>query len=127
MLAAQLATTWHSPCAILRSGSTNSALAADPKNVLASLGLQLRARFGPEIFGPPLAEIRGVVAADRVVADATVTAVHVGAVRVSPFRRILVCSAGDPAADRASRSRIFAVSHSHGRWATIGTEAECMV
>ena len=90
VLAAQLALAWRCPYAILRVGSTDSALATDPKNVFVSLGLQLRSLFGPEIFGPATVEIRGRATTGKVLPGASAAGVRVGTIRVSPFQRVLI-------------------------------------
>ncbi|MGW3668836.1 hypothetical protein [Streptomyces sp. NPDC005141] len=97
VLAAQLALAWRCPCIILRTGSTDSTVASDPKNVLVSLGLQLRTLFGPDIFGGPDVQLRARVTADSFGPDATGYGAHIDVVCLSPFKRVLIDAAVDAA------------------------------
>jgi hypothetical protein len=89
-LSSQLAASWGCPYAILRAGSTDSALAGDPKNAIVALGLQIRALYGAEVFGPPVVELTAQVDVDSAAASADVVGARIGVVRVSPFKRVLV-------------------------------------
>ncbi len=90
IFAALAAVRWNCPCLILRGGAVGGTVAADPKNALIMLGLQLRDRYGPEIFGGPALEIRAGATAGDVGSGATLTGADIGRVSLSPFKRILV-------------------------------------
>jgi hypothetical protein len=99
-LAGQLARRWDALFYSARFGSTAGAVWADPKNCFVSLGLQLRARYGPALFAcgderEAALTVRATVGAGRVEAGGTVAAVEVGRAWVSPFRRILIDAAVD--------------------------------
>jgi hypothetical protein len=90
VVASQLASEWACPCAILRAGSADSALAADPKNAIVALGVQIRARYGADAFGPPAVELTARVDVNRAAPTADAAAARIGAIRVSPFKRVLI-------------------------------------
>jgi hypothetical protein len=90
ILAAQLAAAWRCPAYFSRAGSTGGVIWRDAKNFLVSLGLQLRAQYGPQIFGPPSLEVRGSLHVGRVSAQGKAIGFEAGVVSLSPFRRVLV-------------------------------------
>src|SRR5205085_7001204 len=62
----------------------------DPRSFLIALGLQLRACYGAEIFGPPALEVHTRIDIGRVVSGGRVKGVEVGKVSLSPFQRAII-------------------------------------
>ncbi|MGD0240525.1 MAG: hypothetical protein ABSB59_09380 [Streptosporangiaceae bacterium] len=90
VFAALAAMRWNCPCLILRGGAVGGTIAADPKNALIMLGLQLRDRYGPEIFGGPALHIRTDTTAGDVTSSGTLAGTDIGRVSLSPFKRVLI-------------------------------------
>jgi hypothetical protein len=90
VLAAQLADSWRCPVHFLRLGSVAGVTLRDPKNMLISLGLQLRALYGREIFGPPALEVTGALRVEKISKEGKAAVLQADVVSLSPFRRILI-------------------------------------
>lgn len=90
VLAAQLAKAWNCLWYAAREGSTGGVVWKDARTLLISLGLQLRARYGPEIFGGPVLEVRAKLDVTKAGPGARLTGVEAGTVTLSPFRRTLI-------------------------------------
>lgn len=90
VLANQLSSAWNCCSYFIRFGSTDTVIWQDPRTFLVSLGLQLRARYGGEVFKDDRLAVRATVEADRVEPGGKLTGTKIGTVALSPFRRALV-------------------------------------
>ena len=90
IFAAQLAATWQCPCYFARIGSGDEVIGDDPKTMLVSLGLQLRARYGEEVFGPPQLVVQSTVEARAVQTGGSLTSTEIDSVELSPFQQIVI-------------------------------------
>lgn len=89
-LAAQLIEAWNCPAYFVRVGNADGFIWKDAKRFLISLGLQLRARYGKELFGPPLLKVRGKLKAGPVGEGGKAAGVEIDKVSLSPFKQILI-------------------------------------
>jgi len=90
ILAGQMAEAWRCPCYFVRIGNIDGVAWKDPRSFLIALGLQLRACYGAEIFGPPSLEVRTRIDVSRVESGGQVKGVEVGKVSLSPFQRAII-------------------------------------
>ena len=89
-LAAQLVKDWNCLAYFIRLGNADGFIWKDAKRFLVSLGLQLRARYGSEIFGPPTLKIDATLDVGVLEKGGTVRGIEVEKVTLSPFQQILI-------------------------------------
>ena len=89
-LAAQLAKALKCPAYFVRIGNADGFIWKDAKRFLVSLGLQLRARYGSEIFGPPALQIEAELNVGVVGQSGKAGGVEIAKVSLSPFQQILI-------------------------------------
>jgi hypothetical protein len=90
ILAGQLAASWNCPSYFIRIGNTDGVIWKDARSFLVSLGLQLRARYGPEVLGPPLLKVQAELSIGTISEGGKAGGFVVDKLSLSPFQQVLV-------------------------------------
>jgi hypothetical protein len=89
-LAGQLVKDWDCPAYFIRLGNADGFIWKDAKRFLVSLGLQLRARYGSEIVGPPTLKIAAELDVGVLEKGGTAGGLEFERVSLSPFQKVLI-------------------------------------
>lgn len=90
VVAAQLAADWKCLRYFIRTGSTDGVISNDVKSFFISLGLQLRRRYGSQIFDHHLVDVQASVKAGTVKQSGSIEGLNINEGFMSPFRQVLL-------------------------------------